>query len=211
MRNTPPGLIASALIFVAVVVFILTMTGLVFLTYAIAEMLMGGEYLAEVMICVVSLWVSLAAGLVVSGTLIAGGEWRWRRCVLGVSGICLLFGLSGTAVGASIIQTREYRPMNTAAEARPWLESMLKQRVRSFPNALKVIDLGRQIRNIRVLGPKMTFEPETARYVEFELDTGCGSVVRLTASLVPGEGEISLLSRQIVHTEDPRLTLKQVR
>jgi hypothetical protein len=92
-------------------------------------------------------------------------------------------------IAAYVQGAPEHRPINTAAEARPWLERLLKQRARSSPGAFKIVDLDRQIRNIRVDGPRMSFDPETARYVEFEFETGCGEVIRLTAMTGTAEGD----------------------
>ncbi len=66
---------------------------------------------------------------------------------------------------------------------RPLLETQLKLQVRSFPAFGRIEDLDRQIRNVRINGPAMTFEPETTRYITFDFDTGCGSVIEVQAVL----------------------------
>ncbi len=177
----------TVVIFAVVVFVILAMAGLALLTLLLVVSVANDEITREPLIMLLSIWLALASCLAGGLTLASSTDGRLRRGALAGSATCLLLGILGAAVAAYVHETREYRPINTAAEARPWLERLLKQRARSSPNAFKIIDLDRQIRNIRVQGPQMSFDPETARYIEF--DTGCGEVIRLTAMTGTGEGD----------------------
>jgi hypothetical protein len=117
-------------------------------------------------------------------TLVFGRDRPWRRGAIAVAATCLLLAVLSVYLQGS----REYHPIDTADAARPMLEYLIKQRARSSPDEIRIVDLGRQIRNIRILGPQMSFDPPTARYIEFEFDTGCGEVVNLTAMTGTAEG-----------------------
>ncbi|MBP2235309.1 hypothetical protein J2Z31_001801 [Sinorhizobium kostiense] len=174
-------------IFANVVVIILAMTALALLTFHIVSLVRYDEIAREELVILLLIWLILASYLVGGFTLFASKDRPWRRGALAASTTCLLLGVLGAGVAVYVQGTREYRPINTAAEARPWLERLLKRWARSFPDAYRIVDLDGQIRNIRVHGPSMSFDPETARYIEFEFDTGCGEVIRLTA-MTGGEG-----------------------
>lgn len=188
MKSWMTSVAMTVAIFALVVVVITAMTALTLLTVLIVYSLTGDEITRQSTITLVSIWLSLA-GLAATCTFVVGKDWPWRRKALAGSATCLLFGMLGIAAAAYVQETREYHTINTPADARPWLETLLKQRSRSFPDAFKIVDLDRQIRNIRVHGPSMSFDPETARYAEFEFDTGCGEVIRLTAVTGTREGD----------------------
>jgi hypothetical protein len=189
MKRWMTSVAATPAIFAAVVVVILVMTALALLTFLLVVSVRSDEIIREPPIILLSVWLALASCFTGGLTLAAGKDRPWRRRVLAVSATCLLVSLLGTVIAAYVQGTPEHRPINTAAEARPWLEMLLKQRARSLPGAFKIVDLDRQIRNIRVHGPSMSFDPETARYIEFEFDTGCGEVIRLTAMTGTAEGD----------------------
>lgn len=117
-------------------------------------------------------------------TLVLGRDRHWRRGALTGSVACLLLAVLALYLHSS----REYHPIDTEAAARPMLEFLIKQEARSSPGKIRVVDLDRQICNIRILGPPDDIRSPTARYIEFELDTGCGEVIDLTAMTDSAEG-----------------------
>lgn len=74
-------------------------------------------------------------------------------------------------------------PINTEADARPVLEQLLRDEVRSAPNLMIITDLARQITNVRVQSATQITEPPNSRFVLFSLDTGCGEVIEAHAFL----------------------------
>ena len=176
-------------IFAVVVVVILAMSALTLLTFLTVALVRYDEIAREPLVTLLSIWLVLASCLVGGFTLFTSKDRLWRRSALAASTTCLLLGFFGAGVAAYVQGTHEYRPINTAAEARPSLQRLLNQRARSSPEEFKIVDLDRQIRNIRVHGPQMSSDPETARYIEFDFDTGCGEVIRLTAVTGTGEGD----------------------
>ncbi|MBD9511945.1 hypothetical protein IB265_34925 [Ensifer sp. ENS10] len=189
MKSWMTSVAMTVAISAVVVVVILAMTALAMLTFPIVALVRDDEIAREPLVILLSIWLVLASCLGGGFTLFAIKDRPWRRGALAASTTCLLLGVLGAGVAAYVQGTRDYRPINTAEEARPWLERLLKQRARSSPKEFKIIDLDRQIRNILIHGPQMSFDPATARYVEFEFDTGCGEVVRLTAMTGTGEGD----------------------
>ncbi|WP_331371287.1 hypothetical protein [Sinorhizobium chiapasense] len=164
-----------------VVIVILAMSGLALLTWLIIVSVQNDEITRDWLILLGSIWLALASCFAGGVTLAFGKGHPWRRGALAGSatGLLLAVYLQGS---------REYRPIDTADAARPMLEFLINQQVRSSPDEIRVVDLGRQIRNIRILGPRMSFDPSTARYIEFEFDTGCGEVINLTAMTGTPEG-----------------------
>ncbi|OAI84237.1 hypothetical protein AYO27_13410 [Rhizobium sp. GHKF11] len=167
-----------------VVVVILAMSALALLTWVIVPSVTNDEIPREWLIFLGSIWLALVSCLAVGLTLVFGRDRHWRRGALAGSVTFLLVAVLALYLHVS----REYHPIDTAEAARPMLEFLIRQKARSFPDKIRVVDLGRQIRNIRILGPQMSFDPPTARYIEFEFDTGCGAVVKLTATTGSVEG-----------------------
>ncbi len=176
-----------------VVAVILAMSALALLTWLIAVSVGNGEIQKDGVIFLGSIWLALASCFAAGLTLILGRERRWRRGALAGSVACLLLAVLALYLHGS----REYHPIDTEEAARPMLEFLIKQEARSSPDKIRVVDLDRQIRNIRILGPRMSFDPPTARYIEFEFDTGCGEVIELTAMTGSVEGtELSGLANR---------------
>lgn len=167
-----------------VVVVILAMSALALLTWLIAGSVVNDEIPRDWLIFLGSIWLALASCLAGGLTLVFGRDRPWRRGALAGSVTCLLLAV----LGAYLHGSREYHPIDTADAARPMLEFLIKQEARSSPDKIRVIDLGRQIRKIRIVGPQMSFDPQTARYINFEFDTGCGEVIELTAMTGSVEG-----------------------
>lgn len=167
-----------------VVVAILAMSALALLTWLIAGSVANDEIPRDWLIFLGSICLALASCFAGGLTLVFGRDRPWRRGALAGSVTCLLLAVLALYLHGS----REYHPIDTAEAARPMLEFLIKQEARSSPDKIRVVDLGRQIRNIRVLGPQMSFDPPTARYIEFEFDTGCGEVIELTAMTGSVEG-----------------------
>ncbi len=179
-----------------VVVVILAMSALALLTWLIVVSVANDEIPRDWLIFLGSIWFAFAScfagGLTLAfGRVALGGA--ARRGALASSVTCLLLAVLALYLHGS----REYHPIDTAEAARPMLQFLIKQKARSSPDKMRVFDLGRQIRNIRILGPQMSFDAQTARYIEFELDTGCGEVIELTAMTGSVEGtELSGLANR---------------
>jgi hypothetical protein len=144
----------------------------------------------QAMLSAVLFWLSVATALAALVT-------RSRRRKRSLGGVVFRIASSISlacftgAVGAAILQANQsHRPLNTEADVRPRLERLLKQRVRGSPKFSRIGNLSQQIRNVRISGPSMTFEPETTRYVKFDLDTGCGRVIEVSAVLDAGDADI---------------------
>ena len=166
------------------VVVILAMSALALLTLLIVVSVANGEIRRDWLIFPGSIWLALVSCLAGGLTLVFGTDRPWRRGAIAGS----VTGLLLAVIALYLHGSREYHPIDTAEAARPMLEFLIKQEARSAPDKIRVVDLGRQIRNIRILGPQMSFDPPTARYIEFEFETGCGEVIKLMVMTGSVEG-----------------------
>lgn len=118
---------------------------------------------------------------------VAGVCWAWvgilnrvpRQATLKLSLGGLMSGPLGLAVMSLIGWMSLVDTIDTEADARPVIERLVRQRARSYPDTMRIIDLQRQIRNIAINGPSMDFEADWTRYIKFDFDTGCGEIVSL--------------------------------
>ena len=72
------------------------------------------------------------------------------------------------------VRCRTCSPLESEAEAHALVKHALEGRKDSTGTRLVIHDIDRQISNFQFSGPRMTFDPPGQRYVEFDLDTGCG-------------------------------------
>ncbi|MAU94758.1 MAG: hypothetical protein CMP81_02550 [Fulvimarina sp.] len=166
-----------------------------------SDYLQIGNVTWQAMIAVHFWWIAIAAGLAALAVSRYRKMHSARKTAFWVAAGIALPSLA-LAGGATFLQANlPSQPLNTEQDVRPRLETLLKQRVRSIPQFARIDDLDRQIGNIRISGPAMTFEPETTRYVAFKFDTGCGRAVELVAIL--GSGNPDHLSMTESNACDP--------
>ncbi|MBB3952581.1 hypothetical protein [Aureimonas jatrophae] len=148
-----------------------------------------GNVTWQAMVTVHSAWIAIAAALVALLSFRHRKSSSVGRTLFQLSSRTLLAFLPIAAIAAFWQANLPSRPLNTEADVRPRLEPLLKQRVRGFPQFARIESLPEQIRNVRIKGPSMTFEPDTTRYVTFDFDTGCGRVIKVLAVLSAGDAD----------------------
>lgn len=184
-----------------VVVVILGMSALALLTWLIVVSFTNGEIPRDWLIFLGSIWLALVSCFAGGLELVFGRDRPWRRGALAGSVTCLLLAVLALYLHGS----REYHPIDTADAARPMLEFLIKQEARSSPDKIRVVDLGRQIRNIRILGPQMSFDPATARYIEFDPLTD-----EILLRKLAGENRFFRIAEELENTAANVLSLQEV-
>lgn len=125
-----------------------------------------------------ALWISIASALVIFGKLTGRMARSSIDKVLTTALVCLPLGLMAALAASYGHGSIQGGPIDTEAQARVRLEAILERQARLHPRTMRLLDPQRQIQNVSIQGPQMELDPPSARYVQFDLDTGCGPIIR---------------------------------
>lgn len=135
------------------------------------------------------LWFASAAGLAIFSLAALPQKCQLSKRPFVIAISILIGGAAVAAAGIATPSKQFDQPLDTEEAVRLRIEHLLRRKAYSLRSFMRVAELSEQVRNVRIDGPGIAFEPPNARYVTFDLDTGCVKTIQVTAFLNSVDGD----------------------